>query len=477
VLYVVSNHKIAYGSGPVYSQRLHAVDATSGSEFSYVDIGPALGSSFYPLVENQRPGLALSKSSSTLANVYIAWASNCDFGVSGHPYDGWVAGFQINYSAPSSGFSLLGSFTTEPTGTTTHEGGIWMAGGAPAIDSSGNVYVAVGNGDVSPPSSSSGEWGNSIIKLSSSLSELDYYTPNDYSQLDSGGAVCFYTSCPPNSTTVLAQDTDMGTAGVVLLSSSQLISVGKQGMAYLVPYSATGNGIMGGLDGGGYTASSGSTASQTDCTTSSTPTPGSIVECFQAVSFTADTSPNGIWGIPAFWSPGSSNQYLYGIGLHDYMYWYSYTSGAPGSFNPTAAAMSDHQFAKQGTTGISVGGTTSVTWDGSNSSNGLVWALDSNGFGRGNASSGTFVGSNPAQLWVYSAVPGGSGTRTALWNSTTALSSSMPGAVKFTMPTVVDGYIFVGGGSPGYFSSTSTTCPAPGTSPPYFCAGQLTILH
>ena len=64
-----------------------------------------------------------------------------------------------------------------------------------------------------------------------------------------------------------------------------------------------------------------------------------------------------------------------------------------------------------------------------------------------------------------------------LWDSTTLPNSTsvMPGAVKFTVPTIVDGYIFVAGGAPGYFGMTSTACPPPPPTSP--CGGQLTILH
>jgi len=486
VLYAVSSHMVTLSGGTTYSQILHALDATSGSELAYTDLTSDLGSSFVLRVENQRPALALSKASNALANVYVAWASNCDYSTvdgTNYPYDGWVAGLQPNYSSVGTGFSLLGTFTSEPTGG-TYEGGIWMAGSGPAIDSQGNVYVAVGNGDA-PPTSSAAKYGDSIVKVSSSLAEQDYYTPNDFAQLALGSGsnpICFAPACPPGQTYDIHADSDMGTGGVVLLSSSELVSVGKQGMMYVVPYSATANSKMGGLDGGGYLTSTGSDPTTTDCSTATSSSPGYIYQCFWAISsslYDGTKSTNGIWGAPSFWSAGGSNQYMYGVGLHDYMFWYPYVSGTPSTFNTSAVVESDHEFARQGSSGISVGGTTSVTWDNSNSSNGVVWALDSNGYGRYNPNTSSFVSSNQAILYAYPAVPGNfnpSGQVTELWDSNqlSSYTTVMPGAVKFSVPTVADGYIFVAGGTPSYFGTTS--CPAP-TSLPFSCAGQLTILH
>jgi len=87
-----------------------------------------------------------------------------------------------------------------------------------------------------------------------------------------------------------------------------------------------------------------------------------------------------------------------------------------------------------------------------------------------------------AELYAYPAIPGSAncgGYICELWDSN-GLSASMPGAVKFTVPTIVDGYILVGGGSPSYFGPNSTACPAPPPNngvPTSQCAGQLTILH
>jgi hypothetical protein len=471
ILYVVTSHKI---SATAYAERLHAIDTTTGLEEpnSPVDIAGALGSNFDIITQNQRPGLALSHPAGNLANVYIAWASNCDQG----NYKGWLAGFQLNYSTGV--FSSLGSFTSEPAAGRANQGGIWMAGSAPAIDGQGNVYVAVANGTLTPPSQTSGTWGNSVLKLSPGTVQnppavLDFYTPNDYSQLDNGGPVCQQSSCNGN-TVELANDTDMGTGGVVLLSSSELVSVGKEGMLYAIPYNASSNTSMGGLDGCGYSTSctSGSDPTAKACSTSG---PGSIAQCFEATVFNSGVSTNGIWGAPAFWSAGGSNQYLFGIGLHDRMYWYNYSAPA---FNTTNPPQSDHPFNRQNQGGISVGGTASITWNGSSSTTGVTWALDSNGFGRPGAQKGTFQESTQAILYAYPATPnnltcGGGGYVCELWDTNQSLSTFMPGAVKFTVPTVVDGYILVGGGAPSYFATGGPCDPVNFPS----CAGQLTILH
>jgi hypothetical protein len=360
ILYVVTSHQEANGTS--WAERLHAIYTTTGQELpgSPFDIGSALSPyGFSILAQNQRPGLALTHPTNnpSLAYVYVSWASNCDYNSSLGNYDGWVAGFQYNYSAQSNQFQLLGSFTSEPT-TGQHEGGIWMAGSAPAIDNNGNVYVAVGNGAVNPPSQTSLEWGNSVLKLPYNLGTpplhvpLDFYTPNDWFQLDNGSGatgICFAASpssqstCPPGPTNIIAADTDMGTGGVVLLSSSQLFSIGKEGIGYVVPYSATSNGVMGGLDGCGYNCSSASQPTAVACSTLSGQ--GNIAQCFEAaLGFSATYGDrNGVWGAPAFWST-STQSYLYAIGLHDYMYWYPYSASNSPPFTTASPATSDHSF-------------------------------------------------------------------------------------------------------------------------------------
>jgi len=112
---------------------------------------------FDPFWYLQRPGLALAN-----GMVYLAFGSHGDAG----NYQGWV----MAYSAANLQHQIA-AFNSTPNG---NGGGIWQSGRAPAIESSGNVYVATGNGDFDGVANFSG----AILKLSGSgLSPLDWYTP------------------------------------------------------------------------------------------------------------------------------------------------------------------------------------------------------------------------------------------------------------------------------------------------------------
>src|SRR5262249_46608748 len=131
--------------GSNYFHRLHALDLFTGSEkFSGpVQIkatvpGTGDGSTNGELVfdspnlalhHHARPGLLLMN-----GTVYIAYASHCDSA----PYHGWL----FSYDATS--LAMKSVYVTTPNGGL---GGFWMSGQGIAADSSGNVYIASGNGD------------------------------------------------------------------------------------------------------------------------------------------------------------------------------------------------------------------------------------------------------------------------------------------------------------------------------------------
>src|SRR6202035_2447154 len=115
--------------------------------------------------QNQRAGLALLN-----GVVYIAWGSHGDIGT----YYGWIQGFNAATLAQVSVFN-------DDVGA--GGGGIWMSGGAPAADSTNNMYVITGNGNFDGVTL----FGDSFLKLSTpGLTVSSFFAPADQASLDSG---------------------------------------------------------------------------------------------------------------------------------------------------------------------------------------------------------------------------------------------------------------------------------------------------
>lgn len=171
-------------SGTTYFHRLHALDLTTGAEIgtpttiSATFPGTATGSSggtvtFDPKQYKDRAALLLLN-----GVIYTTWASHCD-----RPnYTGWVIGYNESTRQQV-------TLNITPNGTTQGglEGAIWMAGGGPAADSSGNFYLLTGNGTFDTTLDANkfpvnGDYGNAFLKISTSgnsLSVADYFTMHD----------------------------------------------------------------------------------------------------------------------------------------------------------------------------------------------------------------------------------------------------------------------------------------------------------
>ena len=175
-IYVIAVSKDGNGN---YHHRLHALDLTTGAELfggpttisaSYP--GNGAGSSagrviFDPAQYNERPGLLELNNT-----IYTTWGSHCDIG----QYTSWVMTFNADT------LKQTGVLNLTPNG---NDGGIWMAGTAPAADAAGNIYFLIGNGTFDTtlnPSGFpvSGDCGNCFVKLAPSLplALADYFTPD-----------------------------------------------------------------------------------------------------------------------------------------------------------------------------------------------------------------------------------------------------------------------------------------------------------
>jgi outer membrane protein assembly factor BamB len=216
-MFFVHGNELKSGGVSTYAFCLEAIDIRTGEK---VNNGPTNITGKYtsgdttvvfdPQVQNQRASLALAN-----GNVYIAFASHNDSGA----YHGWV------FAYAEANLARVAAYADTTTGT---RGGIWMAGSAPAVDASGNIYVSAGNGSFGSTVSGGLQTGNSFIKLSPTLQLLDYFTPY-------------------NSQTMNDSDQDLGSAGLLLMpnpskpsTSTYVLGGGKSGILYLTDTSNLG---------------------------------------------------------------------------------------------------------------------------------------------------------------------------------------------------------------------------------------------
>jgi hypothetical protein len=316
-IYVVAMSKNSSGN---YFQRLHALNLATGAELFG---GPKTITATYPGTGDgssggnvifdaaqykERPGLLELN-----GTIYTTWSSHCDI----RPYTSWVMGFSADTLAQTSVLNLV------PNGS---EGGIWMAGTAPAADSSGNIYFLVGNGtfETTPNAQgfpSSGDCGNCFVKLgtSSGLALHDYFTMH-------------------NTVSESNADADLGSGGALVLPDVQdaggstrhlAVGAGKDALIYVVDRDSMGKFNAG-----------------TD-------------QIYQEIS---GQLGGGVYSMPAYFN-GTVYYGAVGDALKAFPVASAKLAGTPSS-------QSTHNFVYPGTT-------PSVSANGTN--NGIVWAVDNGG--------------------------------------------------------------------------------------------------
>jgi FG-GAP repeat len=351
-----------------YFERLHAIDLSTGQELrsvliqaSYPDpggLGPNFDAGNGSIIfdagtSRARAALVLAKGS-----IYTEWASFCDQ----PPYSGWVIGYDEATFAQALVLSLDPN-GTPPGGSPGSSGnGIWQAGSGAAVDASGNLFLATSNGPFDP---GVGDYGDSVLKLSSGLQVLDYFTPFDQQ----------------NDTEA---DTDLGSGGPMILDLADssnlvhhlLIQAGKDTNLYILDRDHLGKF-----------------------------NPNKNSQIYQELS---GVLPNGVWASPAYF-----NGWIYYGAQNASLLQFQFTNAA--TLDPVPFSASSIAFAYPGTT-------PSVSSSGNQ--NGIVWAYE---FGQ----------NNQAILHAYDATNVGK----ELYNSSQV---QIGAAVKFTVPTVCNGKVFVG---------------------------------
>ena len=396
--FVVRTQETPTGGLPNYYQRLHAVDITTGKDVSgspvvisgsFPGIGAGSDGStvpYDPLGDIQRSAITLAN-----GNVYIAWAGAAH---------GWIMAYSATTLKQTAVFNTAPNFVL---------GGIWQTGNGLVVDGSGNLYVAVGDAmfDASLGGTYTDDYGDTVLKLSSTLQVLDYFTPMDQ--------LCR----APN-------DLDVGSAGPILLPTqggkypNELLVLAKSGYTLCDNWDV----YLLDLDSlGGYNASV-----------------DNVIQELVDPPITTSQQPQGFWSSAAFWQgtesadgqSGTSYVYMAGTNALD-----DFNAGAPldqysinGVTGSQSAVLSN---LVQSTNVFPQGATPSVSSNGA--SDGIVWAIERVD------SLDEQPGDTAAVLYAYNAL----NVTTEIYDSSQAADGRDQAgcANKFQVPTIANGRVYV----------------------------------
>ncbi len=432
-----------------YYQRLHAINIETGADKTGSPVviqgsvpGTGAGASggtvaYDPLADIQRAGLLLAK-----GTVYIGWAGAAH---------GWLMGYDANTLQQTE------IFNTAPNAIL---GGVWQTGNGLVADSSGNLYVPIGDA-LFDANTGGVDYGDTLLKLTpetgnpGTFTVADYFTPMDQ--------LCRQ----PN-------DLDLGSAGPILLPKqggavpNELLVIGKSGNGITGQTCDTTDLYLLNLENLGKYESG---ANGTD-------------NVLQELTDPPGGSAQGFWSSAAFWQ-GSEN--ASGTSGTSYVYMSGTTLGDNGNaggaldqypinaVSGTGTALLNSVPSAQSGNLFPQGATPSVSSNGAN--DGIVWAVERID------SLDLQPGDTAAVLYAYNA----NNVSTMLYNSNQAAGGrdQMGCANKFQTPTIANGRVYVGtqtqldvfgllgnqSGLPGvHFSSVCNTFPSVelGTKTPPF---------
>ncbi len=362
--YMVVRTKETQNGQAAYLQRLHAIHLTNGQDrvTPSVIVNPpsSLGNfgnaQFDPLLNMQRSALLL-----TNGQIYVTWASHCDYGA----YTGWLMSFdQTTLGATT-------AWTPDPSGML---GGIWMGANGPATDSTGDIYLVIGNG-WSDAMTGGSNYADSVVRLHPGTTRIgvaDWFIPFDYQNLSN-------------------EDYDLGAGGSVLLPDQPgtahphlLATAGKDGTVYLLDRDNLGKWH-----------------SDED---------SQIVQSFQ--------NDNGLsYGTPIFWN-------------NTFYFAFAVDAVEAFSYDPVAQQISPTPVSTSGSVVVGYPGASPVL-SANGSSSGILWLLEVDRYWNGgNATLRAFDATNLS---------------TELYDSDMSPDRDQAGlAIKFTVPTVINGHVFVG---------------------------------
>lgn len=203
-MYVFTSQKTTTGS-PFF--RLHALDITTGAEMPG---SPVVVTASVPGTNSHSVNGMVSLATSCLQRAALLLSQGTLYIGFSACFNGWL----LSYDAVS--LQQIAALDMSPNadgyGQFGGAGGVWMGGGGPASDDQGNIFLSTGNG----PYDGGPEWGDSVLRVNSTLQVLDHFTPADFNFLQ-------------------CSDVDMGAGGVLLVpGKSRVIAGGKAGELFLL---------------------------------------------------------------------------------------------------------------------------------------------------------------------------------------------------------------------------------------------------
>ncbi len=381
---------------------------------------------FNALREANRPALSLVN-----GIVYAEWASHGDNG----PYHGWVVAWNVT-NLSTQGMVLSGVLCTDPNGG---EGGIWGGGGGLTFDPDETFngqpafYFETGNGDPRggpPPLDANGfpaddDYYESLVKVEADptttatnqnsngwgLKIVDYFTPYNVNALDDA-------------------DEDFGSGSPLVLPDSAgipghphlIVAAGKEGTIYLLDrdnlgkFNVNDDNVLNSV----YNPSTGIT------------TPPVLI--------------NGSLSTPAYY-----HGTLYWVAGYNSNAWSYVVAPNPAPDPPTVPVATLEPTSETANNDFGyLPGSVMISADGSEDpAGGIVWIMDTNN----------------DELHAYSALS----LSTELWNS----GPGSIATVKFAVPTVANGQVFVGTqNSLQVFGLTGASTPAQAPNAPANVSAQ-----
>ncbi|HZU35965.1 MAG TPA: fibronectin type III domain-containing protein, partial [Gemmataceae bacterium] len=402
-----------------YVQRLHAIKVGDGTDdvASYLVGDTTYGNTnntqiwvngtgdgnvngvvqFNALREANRPALSLVN-----GRVYVSWASHGDEG----PYHGWVVTWDVT-NLSTQGMVLAGVLCTDPNGG---EGGIWGGGGGLTFDPSESFngqpafYFETGNGIP--------RGGNPTLDANGFPTDKDYYESVVKAEADPSTTITNQNSngwglkvsdyfTPYNVNALDDADEDFGSGSPLVLPDSAgipnhphlLVAAGKEGKIYLLDRDSLGK----------FSANSDNALNAVYNSSTGITTPPVLI--------------NGSLSTPAYY-----HGEIYWVSGYDSNAWSYVVAPNPAPNPPSVPVAAVQPTSETASNDFGyVPGSVMISANGSeNPGGGIAWIMD-----RSNN-----------ELHAFSTLS----LSTELWNS----GSGSIATVKFAVPTVANGEVFVG---------------------------------